>query len=568
MGILRADRVSGLGGANAINGSVFFGTSAETTRNRGLIVNNTSELDIGTGNFTIEYWFNTSQTSATGYAGTGVSTWEYTSSSSNTAFTIYHFYKGIRIFNRISSGFTKILDNASNWSTDTWHHFAWVREGTGSSENKAYIDGTLIGSAFTNAADYTTGQDWLIGANNYQGFPNYGFSGYISNLRVSNVARYTANFTAPTTRFEKDADTIILACQSPGNVLQEATGKIITDGSDTGNDYGLAVASRFSPDLGEDYGTTFEDNTKFDTLSYMVPPGGTTAQSNRGRGIYGLGGFPSYVNSIDFLAIQSTGNAQDFGDLTITKAFMAAAGNQTRSVFSRSYNGSGSNVMDFVTIATTSNALDFGDATTTAWAPAGCGNNTRGLFGGGAPAINILEYITFATAGNATDFGDLYSKRDMGGLSNSTRVVFAGGGDSPQVDTIEYVTIATTGNGTDFGNLTAATQGLTGSSNSTRGIFAGGYTPTVQNTIQYITIASTGDAVDFGDLTFTSFRGASCSSPTRSVIMQGFSPSGQVNSIDFITISTTGNASDFGDKTAASSQMSESGTSDCHGGIS
>ena len=57
MGILRADRVSGLGGANAINGSVFFGTSDSTNICRGLIVSNTSELDIGTGNFTIDYWF-------------------------------------------------------------------------------------------------------------------------------------------------------------------------------------------------------------------------------------------------------------------------------------------------------------------------------------------------------------------------------------------------------------------------------------------------------------------------------------------------------------------------------
>ena len=50
--------------------------------------------------------------------------------------------------------------------------------------------------------------------------------------------------------------------------------------------------------------------------------------------------------------------------------------------------------------------------------------------------------------------------------------------------------------------------------------------------------------------------------------MRGFNNSGQDNLIDFITISTTGNAQDFGDKTAASSQMSESGTSDCHGGLS
>ena len=558
MGILRADRVSGLGGANAINGSVFFGGDQH------LKVAPNSDFNLADNDFTLECWIYFS-----GFDGTGFDTITWSGLDGTAASRSFQWdYKNsaneLRFIISVSDSGTTY---ASSWtaSEDTWYHIAACRSGA---DLKLFVDGTQIGSTHNIGSNVIDYDNVPYGIGQRRGNLDRGVIGYISNYRLINgTALYTANFTAPTERLTNIDNTVLLCCQSPGNALKEETGKTIVSVLDNLNN-APPQASHFAPDLGEDYGTTFADNTKFDTLSYMVPPGGTTAQSNRGRGIYGLGGFPSYVNSIDFLAIQSTGNAQDFGDLTITKAFMAAAGNQTRSVFSRSYNGSGSNIMDFVTIATTSNALDFGDATTTAWAPAGCGNNTRGLFGGGAPAINILEYITFATAGNATDFGDLYSKRDMGGLSNSTRGVFAGGGDSPQVDTIEYVTIATTGNGTDFGNLTAATQGLTGSSNSTRGIFAGGYTPTVQNTIQYITIASTGDAVDFGDLTFTSFRGASCSSPTRSVIMQGFSPSGQVNSIDFITISTTGNASDFGDKTAASSQMSESGTSDCHGGIS
>ena len=187
MGVLRSDRVSGLGGANAINGSVFFGTSDLASNRANLAVSNTSELDIGDGNFTIEYWFNSVETS-TNDLNTSVAQSEYTNGSSNSAFNIYHYNKGFRIYNRVGGGFSLILTNDNSWNIDTWHHFAWVREGTGSSENKVYIDGSHIGSAFTNAADYTTGQDWLIGANFYgngYGQPEYGFSGYLSNVRVS-----------------------------------------------------------------------------------------------------------------------------------------------------------------------------------------------------------------------------------------------------------------------------------------------------------------------------------------------------------------------------------------------
>ena len=67
------------------------------------------------------------------------------------------------------------------------------------------------------------------------------------------------------------------------------------------------------------------------------------------RGVYALGYDSSaYLNVIDFFEIATTGNAKDFGDLTVTKGFVAAAGSKTRAVFSRSYNGSGNNVMDFV----------------------------------------------------------------------------------------------------------------------------------------------------------------------------------------------------------------------------
>ena len=57
MGILRADRVSGLGGANAINGSVYF-AGAQNLR-----TSNTADLRMGSSDLTVECWWYTTDLS-------------------------------------------------------------------------------------------------------------------------------------------------------------------------------------------------------------------------------------------------------------------------------------------------------------------------------------------------------------------------------------------------------------------------------------------------------------------------------------------------------------------------
>jgi hypothetical protein len=74
------------------------------------------------------------------------------------------------------------------------------------------------------------------------------------------------------------------------------------------------------------------------------------------------------------------------------------------------------NVIDYVTIATTGNAIDFGDLTVARQQLAGCSSETRGLFGGGnvsGNSQNIIDYVTIATTGNAIDFGDITQARDL-----------------------------------------------------------------------------------------------------------------------------------------------------------
>ena len=65
MGILRADRITGLGGANAITGSVFFPHDGDTSAGESgaLQVHNENDaLTFGTGDWTVEFWFYANQT--------------------------------------------------------------------------------------------------------------------------------------------------------------------------------------------------------------------------------------------------------------------------------------------------------------------------------------------------------------------------------------------------------------------------------------------------------------------------------------------------------------------------
>ena len=286
------------------------------------------------------------------------------------------------------------------------------------------------------------------------------------------------------------------------------------------------------------------------------------------RGLFAGGSIPGgdRTNVIQFISIATTGNATDFGDLTVGRIGLAACSSSTRGVWAGGVSNSAfTNIIDYVTIASAGNASDFGDILSNLNYLAGCSSSTRGLFGGGE-GVNVIQYITIASVGNAIDFGDLIATEYyLGACSSSTRGLFAGG----LSNVIQYVTIATTGNAIDFGDLTVVLYGTAGCSSSTRGLFGAGlsFSPSVyQNIINYVTIASTGNAINFGDLTVGRWGVAACSSSLRGVWAGGENSGGRINVMDYVTIATTGNATDFGDLIAATSD-GPAGCSNAHGGL-
>jgi hypothetical protein len=88
-------------------------------------------------------------------------------------------------------------------TTNTWHHVAWVRT---NGEVKMYLNGTLQATR-TGQTDVLPTTLLTIGSQTNTG---QRLNGYIDEYRFSPIARYTSNFTAPTTKFDNDSNTNVL----------------------------------------------------------------------------------------------------------------------------------------------------------------------------------------------------------------------------------------------------------------------------------------------------------------------------------------------------------------------
>jgi len=299
-------------------------------------------------------------------------------------------------------------------------------------------------------------------------------------------------------------------------------------------------------------------------IGILAVAGAGLAPTAAARAVFGGGATTILTKTIDYVSIPTAGNATDFGDLIDGTNEFNACASTTRACFMGGLATQGGvddarNKIEYLTIATTGNAQDFGDLTVTVrYFPAAFNSSTRGIRAAGAidgQARQNIDYITIATTGNALTFGNCTQGFYSAGCSSSTRGVFGN-------NALEFITIATTGNAVTFGNLDVGRIFLTSSSNSTRGLFAGGQTN--RNVIDFITIATTGNATDFGDLTVGRQRAMSAANATRCLFAGGDIGGTRQDVIDFVTIASAGNATDFGDLTE--SRFAGAGTSDANGG--
>ena len=174
-----------------------------------LTVPNSTDWDFGTDPFTWEAWVN---------VDSGISTSGSIISLEGTGYNAF-----VRVMSnghlqlRVGTGNDSQADSGTTGTDiadDAWHHVAAVRESATSL--KVFLDGVLDNSATVSSADVQTSGLLAVGAHNTGAAP---FTGYMDEVRVSNVARYTGNFTtfgqdggtiANPTPFTADANTKLL----------------------------------------------------------------------------------------------------------------------------------------------------------------------------------------------------------------------------------------------------------------------------------------------------------------------------------------------------------------------
>ena len=328
------------------------------------------------------------------------------------------------------------------------------------------------------------------------------------------------------------------------------------------------------------------------STSHMVMPSGPTEmRGGRGRAVF-MGSYnmssPYRSVNMDLIEIATTGDATDFGDLTLRRS-PTAVGSATRGVAAGGADPSLISKIDFTTISSLGGANDFGDLQESRRSMSSMGNQTRGLVRGGvisdpATLTNTIESVTIASVGDSSDFGDAsVQQRSTGSTANSTRGLTVGGFDNINSSAtapdkiINFLNIQSFGEEQKFGDLFTGGYGISACSSNTRAVFAGGavYVPspgsyTESNQIQFVTIATQGNTTDFGDLTEAKLSTNATSNNVRAVIAGGFGDSplnNATNVIEFITIASTGDAQDFGDLTEKRYAIGNPLTSDSHGGL-
>lgn len=137
---------------------------------------------LGTGNFTIETWF-------------------YVASTTNQCFVDFRTSTTAAdgfFFGLASNGYIQVYANANiiytavSLSINTWYHVALVRS---AGTMAVYINGTSVATT-ANSTNFTNGI-YRVGSS-IDAAQN--LNGYLDDLRITKgIARYTSNFTAPTT---------------------------------------------------------------------------------------------------------------------------------------------------------------------------------------------------------------------------------------------------------------------------------------------------------------------------------------------------------------------------------
>jgi hypothetical protein len=151
-----------------------------------------SDFDFGSGDFTIDAWI---YPSGNQQYGTILGAMNSGSQSNGWNFG----------YSNAQNGFDMWKGGDSTWAgndgpavaTGAWTHLAFVKYGTTAN---LYVNGTSQKSGTPSTTWDTTATSWFLGRR-YENENNYYLTAYVDEVRMSDVARWTADFTPPTVAY-------------------------------------------------------------------------------------------------------------------------------------------------------------------------------------------------------------------------------------------------------------------------------------------------------------------------------------------------------------------------------
>jgi hypothetical protein len=196
--IIRAKKgVTAVGNAQVDTAQSKFGNASALFDGTGdyLTLVSDNNFGWGTGDFTIEGWFYKNAASQM------VLFDQRTSSTSQLSVYVESNAAGnLRLF--VNGSY--VLTSSNAMTTGVWTHIAITRA---SGTTRFFINGTVSTNTYADTNDYGTTKPLVIGAT-WNG--STAFNGWIDEFRISNSARYTAGFTAPTAPHVNDQNTVLL----------------------------------------------------------------------------------------------------------------------------------------------------------------------------------------------------------------------------------------------------------------------------------------------------------------------------------------------------------------------
>lgn len=191
-----------------------FGSSSIAFDGNGdyLTVANSSDFIFGNGNFTIDFWVRLSSISSEmgllGHGSSSSNRWSLLFDPNGTQTDQLKFSVKIN-----GTGYSNFVYCSP--AVNTWYHVAVVRSGN---SILFFINGTLQGTSSFSQTLPSPSSSLLIGSyyNSSFSVSSSSLNGYMDEVRISNIARWTASFTPPANPYDH-LETPVLATPVPGD---------------------------------------------------------------------------------------------------------------------------------------------------------------------------------------------------------------------------------------------------------------------------------------------------------------------------------------------------------------